>query len=198
MRPAAPGVRTEARQGDHLPGEPGVWVFIVGEATMFTALFASYLYSRSRDIGLFRTSQRALNVDFGVADTVLLLTSSLLVFLALRAVRAGAQRHAAVLVPLAICCGAGFGALKITEYAEKVHAHLLPTTNDFFMNYFMLTGIHFFHLVIGLGLLGHLWRLSLQPKLTPAQLRFFEGGACYWHLVDFLWIVIFPLLYLVR
>lgn len=88
--------------------------------------------------------------------------------------------------------------MKLLEWGDKLSAGITPATNDFFMFFFTLTGLHFLHLLIGMVVLGFLVRASRRPLPTPRQLAYVEGGACFWHMVDLLWIVLFPLLYLVR
>jgi nitric oxide reductase NorE protein len=98
----------------------------------------------------------------------------------------------------AIGCGVVFSANKYFEWGAKVTEGLTPATNNFYMLYFILTGLHFFHLIVGLAVLVFLVRTARLPKLSPARFGVSEGGACYWHMVDLLWIVLFPLLYFVR
>jgi nitric oxide reductase NorE protein len=99
---------------------------------------------------------------------------------------------------------AGFGvgclfvAIKAVEYYEKFSAGITPATNDFFMYYFVLTGLHLAHVVVGLVVLAALSFLARKPQPTRTHIAFFEGGGCFWHMVDLLWIIIFPLLFLVR
>lgn len=183
----------------HLPGEEGVWVFIFGDMSVFAAFFGAYLHARGKAPALFASAQGALNRNLGALNTVLLLVSSLLVVLAVRAMRSPAQRRSAPwLVAGAMAGGVGFVVVKAFEYHEKFAAGITPATNDFFMYYFVLTGVHLGHLLLGLIVLGVLWKLSRKPVLTRRQWIFFEGGACYWHMVDLLWIVLFPLIFLVR
>jgi nitric oxide reductase NorE protein len=182
----------------HVPGEAGIWVFIFGDMLVFATLFATYLYYRGDDPALYATSQRTLDQTFGAVNTLLLLASSLLVATAVRAVRRQAQRLASWLIGGAMLCGLAFSALKFTEYSGKLHHHLTPATNDFYMYYFVLTGLHWFHLMIGMAVLTTLLVLVRKPQLSSRQFAFVEGGACFWHMVDLLWIVLFPLLYLVR
>jgi nitric oxide reductase NorE protein len=181
----------------HVPGETGTWVFIFGDMLVFATLFATYLYYRAQDPQLFDASQQALNQTYGAINTLLLLASSLLVVMAVRAVRRRMPRVAPSLILGAIACGVAFSALKVVEYSDKVGAGLKPSTNDFFMCYFVYTGLHWFHLLVGLGVLLYLLTLARKPALTTRQFAFFEGGASYWHMVDLLWIVLFSLLYLV-
>lgn len=183
---------------ERVPGEPGLWVFLGGDLLLFGFLFATYLGYRLDDPDAFASSQRLLNTDLGVINTLLLLTSSLCVVLALRATRSGPRELAPRLVLAAICCGLGFVALKAIEYHDKVEAGADPSRDDFFLWYFILTGIHLVHVVLGLGLLTYVLAVTRPGRqLEHGTARMVEGCACFWHLVDLLWIVLFPLLYLV-
>jgi nitric oxide reductase NorE protein len=181
----------------HVPGEAGIWVFIFGDMVIFAVLFATFLYYRGKNVELFDRSQTALNQNYGAVNTVVLLVSSLLVVLAVRAVRKR-MPLAPQLVAGAIACGIIFSLLKVLEYTQKVSHGITPATNDFFMFYFVLTGLHWFHLAVGLAVLTTLYVFTRKPELTERRYAFIEGGACFWHMVDLLWIVLFPLLYLVK
>jgi nitric oxide reductase NorE protein len=187
-----------ARVARRVPGEEGVWVFILGDMAVFTVIFATFLYYRGEQPELFNAGRRTLEQSYGVINTVLLLTSSLNVAVGVSAVR---RRHTTVapwLFAGALLCGFGFSAMKFLEYGEKLRHHITPATDSFYMYYYVLTGLHFFHLVLGMVALGFLIRTSRRPDLTRRQFAFIEGGACYWHMVDLLWIVLFPLLYLIE
>jgi nitric oxide reductase NorE protein len=181
-----------------IPGEAGIWVLIFGDMVVFAVLFATQLYYRADAPEVFAQSQGTLNQNFGVANTVVLLTSSLFVATAVSAMRAGNRGRAGKLIAAAMTCGLIFSGLKIAEYSAKLSHDLTPSTNDFYMYYFVLTGLHWLHLIIGMVVLTVLFVLARKPKLSGGQSAFFESGACFWHMVDLLWIVLFPLLYLVR
>ena len=187
-----------SRRHHRVPGETGIWVFIFGDMLVFAITFASYLYYRGKNVALFNASQHLLNPDFGLVNTLLLLTSSLFVVLAVGTVRRGLQQPAPPLILGAFGCGLAFSVLKIIEYSSKVDAGLTPQTNNFFMLYYVLTGLHWFHLAIGLGALTYMFFSARRPALDTKQFGWFEGFGCYWHMVDLLWIVLFPLLYLVN
>jgi nitric oxide reductase NorE protein len=190
---------TTSRRPRKIPGEAGVWVFIFGDLLLFAYLFLLYLYYRTGDPELFTRSQRYLNTDLGVAYTVLLLTSSLFAVTALRLIRARNGWAAPHFVLAAICCGVVFVGMKVVEYYTKVAAGITPGTNYFYLFYYVLTGLHLAHVAIGLGVLAFMWWLARRaPHLSPLRLSLAEGCACFWHMVDLLWLVIFPLLYLVR
>jgi len=94
--------------------------------------------------------------------------------------------------------GSCFVIIKVIEYHAKVAAGLTPSTNEFYMYYFVLTGLHLAHVIIGLIVLTVLSRLARKPAPTRTHIAFFEGGACFWHMVDLLWLIIFPLFFLVH
>jgi nitric oxide reductase NorE protein len=182
----------------HLPGEVGTWVFILGDMSVFALLFGIFIYYRGKQPHLFHDSQLTLHRGFGVANTLLLLTSSLCVVTAVRAVRAGVRKLPQILFSVAFVCGLGFTVNKFLEWGGLLSGGHKPATNNFYMYFFVLTGIHFFHLLIGMGVLVALFVLSRKEQLSERQFAFFEGGACFWHMVDLLWIVLFALLYLVH
>ncbi len=187
-----------AKKERHLPGEEGVWFLILGDLLVFTLLFAVFLYYRSLEVPLFNTSSALLNQAFGIINTLFLLTSSLFVVLGLQAIRIGKQRLAPRFFAVALFFGIGFSVVKILEYREKISAGYTLHTDNFFMFYYVLTGTHFLHVVVGLVVLALMIMLSRKNSLSGQEMQLLEGGSCYWHLVDLLWIILFPLLYLVK
>jgi nitric oxide reductase NorE protein len=182
----------------HLPGESGVWVFILGDMMMFALLFTVFIYYRSQDVGLFAESQLTLNQTFGAFNTLLLLSSSWFVALGINAARKGLGKISARHFASTLCCALAFVVVKVFEYGEKLRAGVNITTNDFYMYYFMLTGIHLIHVVIGLGVLTFLWHTARSAELNEKNINVLESGASFWHMVDILWIVLFALFYLLR
>lgn len=180
----------------HLPGEVGIWMFILGDMLVFSLFFVTYLFYRGQEPALFDASQARLNIHFGVINTLLLLTSSWFVVMAVDAVRSDHMARAKALFRLAWLCGAGFVALKIVEYAQKSREGINLLTDNFFMFYYMYTGIHLIHVLLGLVFLA--WLVRKCRTATSADIATFEVGASFWHLVDLLWIMLFPLLYLVK
>lgn len=185
-----------ARARPHIPGEVGIWVFILGDMAVFGLFFGVFLYERGDQVELFNASQATLNMTFGAVNTLLLLTSSLFVAWGVRMLRERVGRAAPTLFGLAFLCGLAFAVNKVLEYGAKVDADLTPATNDFYMYFFVLTGIHALHLVIGMCVLAFMWRVARRPQARSNDIRAVESGASYWHLVDLLWVVLFPLLYL--
>jgi nitric oxide reductase NorE protein len=187
-----------SRRHHRVPGETGIWVFIFGDMLVFAIMFATYLYYRGKNVALFNASQQLLNPEFGLVNTLLLLTSSLCVVWAVGTVRRGVHQPARPLILGAFGCGLAFSVLKIIEYSAKVHAGITPQTDNFFMFYYALTGLHWFHLAIGLAALTYMYFSARRHALDTKQFAWFEGFGCYWHMVDLLWIVLFPLVYLVN
>lgn len=179
-----------------LPGEDGVWAFVLGDMVMFTMFFATFLFYRVEQGELFSQSQTLLNRDYGVINTLLLLTSSWFVAMSVSLYRkADTKLGAKFLIP-AFACGAGFVVIKFFEFGEKVSAGITLNTNEFFILYFMFTGIHLVHVLVGLGVLVFLWRTAIRLP-DGSAIRTLESGGIFWHMVDLLWILLFPLIYLV-
>lgn len=182
-----------------LPGEPGIWVFILGDMLVFAFFFGVLQFYRSQHPEVFEQAQAHMNQALGVLNTFLMLTSSWCVALAVQAARRGVPGVTAPLLSLAFACGLGFCAVKYVEYVEKIHAGLTLGTNEFYTLYYMLTGIHLFHVVVGMVLLA--WLIRHRPHNSgydQKAMRNLEVGATFWHLVDVLWIVLFALFYLVK
>jgi nitric oxide reductase NorE protein len=188
--------RTEPKT--HLPGEVGVWMFVMGDLMMFGLLFTVFVYYRAEDVPLFSQSQATLNQTYGLFNTLLMLSSSWFVATGMQSARLAQSKAAATLFALAFACGAGFVGVKYFEYSEKIRAGLTLVTNDFYMYYFMMTGIHLMHVVIGMGILAYLWSLARASKFDPPNISMMESCATFWHMVDILWVVLFGLLYLMR
>lgn len=184
-------------KASYLPAEEGVWMFVLGDMIIFGLFFVVYLYYRNFDIAAFNESQALLNVNYGVINTILLLTSSWFVVTGIEAVRKAETLLAKRLFLLAFCCGLGFGLVKFVEWSEKIRAGYTLLTNDFFMYYYILTGIHFLHVIIGMVVLAFMINKTKHGQSGPDHIGHYESGGVYWHMVDLLWIVLFPLLYLI-
>ena len=133
-------------------------MFIIGDVLVFSLLFSVFVYDRSQEVALFVEQQLLLNQTLGLLNTALLLTSSWLVALAVHGARAGQLSRARSCFVSAILCGIGFVVVKYFEWGEKIAADLTIETNNFFMYYYLMTGIHLLHMVIGIGVLVFLWQ----------------------------------------
>lgn len=189
---------TKAQKVRHLPGDQGVWFFIAADSFLFALFFSSYIFDRAKSVELFTRSQSVVNPTMGVVNTLLLLTGSWFVVLGVAAAKRRARGMVLKCLSLALACGAGFGCLKIFEYHEKISRGITLVTNSYFMYYFVLTGVHFVHLCAGMIVLFALLVKAKNNFEAPRYVYWLESGASFWHMVDLLWIVLFPLLYLVR
>jgi len=186
-------VTAPARDGT-IPGEAGLWVFILGDMTLFGAFFVVFTRELTKDRALFEQSSSALHPSIGALNTLLLLVSSYLVILALRGRRRSQSAPSLGWLVGAMACGGAFVASKAVEYALELSAGNTPATGTFFTFYYVLTGVHILHVAIGMTLLAVWWRGGRRG--TAPSRTFQEGAAVYWHMVDLLWLVIFALLYL--
>lgn len=181
----------------HIPGEAGLWIFILGDMTLFAAIMLVFLWDRRSEPEAFNEAAHQLVQPIGAVNTLVLLLSSYLVVRALFAHRFGRYRRAGQLVFGAIGCAAVFAGLKAVEYSSELSAGHTPASGMFFTFYFILTGLHLLHVVVGSALLLA-WNGKLKQGRPWASVqRFIEGIACYWHMVDLLWVAIFALVYLV-
>lgn len=196
--PVAATPPVKPRHAGHVPGEVGIWVFVLGDMTVFAMLFAGFVYYRSEQLALYLQSQAALNQAFGAINTLLLLTSSWFVVMGTDAARRDARGLARRLFVAAFLCGLGFATVKFFEYREKVLQGLTPVVDEFYSFYYMLTGLHLLHVLIGMVVLVFVFLRVGAGIRTPQDCAFLESSATYWHMVDLLWIVLFPLLYLMR
>jgi nitric oxide reductase NorE protein len=189
-------VASEDAADGHIPGQPDMWFFVLFESLVFTTYFAVYLYYRAQHEDVFLAGQAHLNLPLGVADTIVLLTSSWSIARCVQNARAGhfgiAQRDAIITGAF----GFVFLVLKVVEWVRQVSAGRTISSSNFFEHYYFLTGIHAIHLLIGFVALGVVLYQLASPKRRSQEL--IETCATYWHTVDFLWVVIFAMLYVVR
>ena len=187
---------TPAPEVSRVPGEWDIWVFVFFESLVFTSYFCVYLYSRTQHERAYLHSQSQLLAWLGVLDTIVLLTSSWTIARSVQQARAGrfdsARRDAVLTAGL----GLVFLVLKVVEWARLIHVGHTFTSSGFFQFYFFLTAIHCVHLLIGFVVLGVLlYQLSDRTRRSQVAV---ETCATYWHTVDFFWVLIFALLYVVR
>lgn len=180
-----------------IPAESGTWVFLFGDMLVFGVFFVTFMVERAKAPELFDVARASLHIGVGVTNTLVLLTSSLCIVVALGAIRAGGKSIAAKAVSAAIAFGLLFIGLKVYEYVSLATSGHGPGANDFFLYYFILTGLHLFHVCIGIGVLAFLLTQTRRDDISAARMAAIEGGACFWHLVDLLWLFLFALLYLV-
>jgi len=188
-----------ANAGEHddkSPGTSGIWTFVFIDMIAFALFFAVFVSERFRLPEVFTTSQSALDPMAGLVGTLLLICSSWFVAEAVSAVRKGLPGRARISLNIAMLLGLGFAVNKLIEYAYKFEHGLTPVTNGFFSFYFIITGLHFVHVIGGLCFLGHC-RLRMAAESGESHFRKkIENTGLFWHFVDLLWLFIFPMFYL--
>lgn len=180
-----------------LPGEPGVWVLITGDMFTFMMYFLVFASARMEAPAVFEAGRRELNASLGLANTFILLTSSWFVVRAVRAARSGIRGSVRRNLAGAMLLGVAFVALKIYGYVHDVMAGHTITSDPFFGYYFAITGVHFLHVLVGLVVLG-ITLGKAGRRDDRSLLVWAESGGCFWHMVDMLWVVLFPMFYLLR
>jgi len=173
-----------------------MWALVLFEGMLFTLYFAVYMVCRVQSPELFLDSQALLDPRWGVLNTLVMLTSSWSIARCVQASREGAYEQALRNLALTFFFGLVFVVLKVAEWSAEIRQGLTFTTNEFFSFYYFLTAIHFIHLLVGFAVLGIVAYQLRSPARRSQQIV--ETGATYWHLVDFLWVIIFALLYVMR
>ncbi len=198
----------------------GVWVFLAQEVLFFGGLFCAYAIFRGMYPEIFVQGQRFLNVRMGTINTCILLLSSLTAAWSVRSAQLGDRRGLTIAITLTLLCACAFLGIKYLEYSHKFHEGLLwggsfaPTTDAlqqalgdtppasrlhlYFSIYFVMTGLHLVHVLAGIGAYSWLLVRTLKGDFSASYYGPVDGVALYWHLVDLVWIFLFPLLYLVR
>lgn len=184
-----------------IPGETGIWIFVLLDMSIFAEMFGIFVWYRGENGDVFHSSQQLVNPLYGLIYTLVLLTSSWCVVMAVSAARKGLFALSAKLALWGIALGAAFAVIKIFEYVGKFSAGITPLTNDFFMFYFVMTFVHLLHALVGLGVLVYMREQIANLAQAPVgveshPMRMIETSAIYWHMVDLLWIVLFALFYL--
>lgn len=179
-----------------VPGEVGIWLFVAGDLVVFAVFFIVIALGHVDQAEVFARSRASLDMWVGVLNTLLLLTGSWFVAVGVEKCRTNPSSGVSRYFTLAILCGLGFVANKSFEWGGKISSGINPATNDFFMLFFIFTGIHLLHVLVGIVVVLIIRNTSRRPALGKREMQTIESGATFWHLVDLLWIALFALLYL--
>ena len=195
-RADGPDEEERTRGAPFVPGQPDMWVFVLFEALVFTSYFTVYVIRRTQSPALFLQSQAHLDLRVGVFNTLVLLVSSWAVARCVQAGREGSHRTALNNAYLTMLFGVVFLVSKVLEWTTEIEQGFSFTTDEFFSFYYFLTAIHFLHLLIGFVFLG----VAVYQIKSPARRsqELIETCATYWHTIDFLWVLIFAVLYVMR
>ena len=187
----------------------GMWLFIGQEVLFFSGLFMAYIAYRWLYPGTWLSGADVLNKWLGAANTVVLLTSSLTMVLAVRELELNRIKQSVRYLWVTVAFGFVFLGVKAVEYASKFEMGIYPGKHYaagevegmaglFFGIYYTLTALHALHVIIGMGLLAWVAILVQKERVTAENNSLLENIGLYWHLVDLVWIFLFPMLYLVR
>lgn len=180
------------------PGDLAIWFFIFAELLAFGVFFVAYAFARAHNVELFNESQQHLNRVSGAINTLVLITSSYFMVRAVAAIKLGLSKPCARWIAAAIGFGGIFLVIKLFEFHEKFSAGIALSTNTFYMFYLSLTIFHFMHVILGMVILTAVMLKAGNGGYSPADHTGVETGASYWHMVDLLWIILFPLVYVIR
>jgi len=188
----------DSEEPDLLPGDLAIWFFIFMELLVFGIFFIVYAVVRINNIELFNEYQLTLNRELGMANTLLLISSSYFVVRAVAAVKQGDTNRCVHWLYAALAGGTGFLILKSVEYSDKFSAGIGLDTNTFYMFYLSLTMFHFLHVVLGMLILLAVLIKAKYAAYSATNYTGVETAASYWHMVDLVWIILFPLVYIIR
>jgi cytochrome c oxidase subunit III len=190
-------------------GKLGMWLFLVTEVMLFGGLFVAFGIYQYMFPEMYKEAHHHLDRVMGSINTVVLLSSSLTMALAIAYVQRGKRDLAKWMLWLTLACAAMFLVIKYFEYSHKIHDGLLPGkffTNTefkapnaalFFSLYFVMTGLHGIHVLIGMGAILWILKRLYSGDFNEHNYGAVEFTGLYWHIVDLIWIFLFPLLYLV-
>lgn len=181
-----------------LPGDLAMWFFILAELTVFALLILAFAITERLDPELYTLNRARLDLSTGLALTISLLTSGYLAAMAVTAIRKKSPRLGSGLLLGACLSATVYTTLKFGEYQHLASQGLDIDANRFFTLYWIVTGFHFLHVLLGLIILAFMSLRAWRNYYPPEQLGNLESGVLYWHMVDLIWVVLFPLIYLPR
>ena len=197
----------DSREQQHSATQLGMWLFVAQEILVFGGLFLTYTVYRFRFPQAFALASHHLDVTLGMINTAVLIGSSLTMALAVHGAQLGKRRTQVFFLLATIALGSVFLGIKTIEYGHKFHEHLVPGptfhfegaesphAQIFFCLYFVMTGLHALHMIIGIAILAVLTLMAWRGRFGTTYYSPVELTGLYWHFVDIVWIFLFPLLY---
>ncbi len=178
-----------------LPGDVAVWALILAELSVFGILFIVFVVVAKNHPQMFEQGKQSLHKFSGFIETLSLISSSFFVAFSLKLLRLNKHRQAAIFIIVAMASAAIYLFLKLSEYQLLFEQGYDIDSNVFYTLYFLLTGFHWLHVVVGFIVLLYMMKQSFADKFQGEDIRLAESGASYWHMVDIVWIILFPLVY---
>lgn len=192
---------------DDLAAKTGMWLFLFTEMLLFGTLFVIYSVYRFRNPEAFHQAATELNVVVGTINTIILLTSSAFIAMSISAIQLKNKRLALVFLSVTVVLGIAFLVNKYFEWGHHIREHIYPGSSIlalrghgdvlFYGLYYFMTGLHALHIIIGLTFIGFVIVYIIRDNIKFDDYVVHENGALYWHLVDLIWIFLFPLFYLI-
>ncbi|MEX0986180.1 MAG: cytochrome c oxidase subunit 3 family protein [Bacteroidales bacterium] len=198
---------SEHEHRDDIGSKLGMWLFIFTELLLFGGLFITYVVYRYLHPEAFHLASQELDVTIGTINTVILLVSSATIAMSITALQQNRKKLSLMLIGSTIILAVVFLVNKYFEWGVKFEHGIFPGSEYldqlgygdvlFFGLYFFMTGLHAFHIIIGIVFLGFVYHYVNKGRLTSDNFQLLENGGLYWHLVDLIWIFLFPLFYLI-
>lgn len=192
---------------DDLASKTGMWLFLFTEMLLFGTLFVVYSVYRYRNAEAFHLAAEELDTFIGTVNTIILLASSATVAMSITAIQLKNKKLALAFLGFTVLCGLVFLVNKYFEWGHHIHEHIYPGSEIlaqrgygdvlFYGLYYFMTGVHGLHIIIGLIFIGFCIASIIKDKTKHDDFVLLENGALYWHLVDLIWIFLFPLFYLI-
>jgi cytochrome c oxidase subunit III len=192
---------------DDEASKTGMWLFLFTEMLLFAGLFVVYSVYRFRNASAFHLAANELSVVIGTVNTIILLVSSSTIAMSITAIQKKNKKLTILLLVITLLLGLAFLVNKYFEWGHHIRDHIYPGSpvlalrgqGDvlFYGLYFFMTGLHALHIIIGLVFIGVVTRLIIKDKINSGNFVLLENSGLYWHLVDLIWIFLFPLFYLI-
>lgn len=205
----------DSAEHEYQASKQGIWLFLCTEILMFGALFVGYAIYKTIYPEVFHAGSQFVDWRWGATNTVVLLLSSFTMAMGIHKIQMNQVKTAILYLWATVLCGCGFMAIKAIEYGHKIHEGLLPSKyfhyahpiewhgkvvehiGIYFGFYFSMTGLHGIHVLVGMGLIIWVIIRAYRGDFSPNHYTAVEGVGLFWHLVDLIWIYLFPLFYLV-
>jgi cytochrome c oxidase subunit III len=192
---------------DYVGAKLGMWLFLFTEILLFGGMFLVYSVYREVNSAAFHEAGLEMNVTIGAVNTIILLTSSLTMALSISAIKAGGKTRSILLQAATIILGIAFLVNKYFEWSDHIRHGFYPGSPQllamshgkilFFGLYYVMTGIHALHVMIGMAVIGFVLVMTLRGSVSGSNYIKLENAGLFWHLVDIIWIYLFPLFYLI-
>ncbi len=186
------------RERRYPPGDLAIWIFILAELAVFAIAFVGYAFARMYNVELFNEYQQQLDRRSALINTLVLITSSYFVVRAVHAIRGDNSRHCVRWLSAAMAMGGLFLFIKGAEFAHHFSHGINLSTNTFYMFYLSLTIFHFMHVIMAMIILAAITLKARRGGYSARDHRGVETGASYWHMVDLVWLILFPLVYVMH